>query len=450
MGMCRTSYSTRIRPSDCHFSPPRGRKPVHSSWSPQFLGNTSSQAGVLSMQSYMMAFFPNTAAANQGMHSLYNNWAHIFEKSSENTSLGFHVIRKMAHLPVLLLKRFVFLAGSAILTIAIHYRALIDIWLLQMFAVSQGAQIHCAMILRFCYQRRSLPLFVGGGVLMARLYNSITIPNHIYGRQLTRGVEANLQGRLLIQNNDLCNQESFLPSLLGSKHDYVRLVLQCICSTAILKVHTVPKVISFQGRCVQKNHVGSAFRKIVSKNGQYLTYIGALATLQIFLQLNRVNTTTSLLPLLSQTTSLRSKASVVSNIVIILVNSIGILGSSFTVKHHGRAATLTVSSALMVFCQTAIPFIVEFHTGLGGGSRMPRGFTIAMFVLTCVVSCGLSWSWGSLLWTVPGDKKIQSAGQVAGIALGVALCFAQMKYFLVILCRQKNAILAYYAMWMWS
>lgn len=81
---------------------------------------------------------------------------------------------------------------------------------------------------------------------------------------------------------------------------------------------------------------------------------------------------------------------------------------------------------------------------------MPRGFTIAMFVLTCVVSCGLSWSWGSLLWTVPGDKKIQSAGQVAGIALGVALCFAQMKYFLVILCRQKNAILAYYAMWMWS
>jgi hypothetical protein len=71
----------------------------------------------------------------------------------------------------------------------------------------------------------------------------------------------------------------------------------------------------------------------------------------MFLQLNRVNTTTSLLPMLFQTTRSMSKAAVIGNVVIILVNSCGILGSAFTIKQHGRAATQTVSVVLMVFCQ---------------------------------------------------------------------------------------------------
>jgi hypothetical protein len=34
--------------------------------------------------------------------------------------------------------------------------------------------------------------------------------------------------------------------------------------------------------------------------------------------------------------------------------------------------------------------------------------------------------------------------------LNFGVCFAQMQYFLLVLCRLKNAILAYYAMWIWS
>ena len=215
----------------------------------------------------------------------------------------------------------------------------------------QGAPIHSAMILRSCWQRRILPLFVGIGFLMARLCNYITIHSHIHGRQVIRSAEANLQGDSVIDHNELCNQQSTLPSLLGSKHDYARLALQCIFSTTMFKVQIAPKSISFRARCLEKKDEISALGSILARNGQCLTYIGALLTLQIFLQLNRVNTTTSLLPMLFQTTSSRSKAAVVSNMVIILVNSCGILGSAFTIKQHGRAATLTVSVVLMVFCQ---------------------------------------------------------------------------------------------------
>jgi len=400
------------------------------------------------MQSYLTPFFPNTAMAKQEMQSLCSNFLHVFGMSSENTSHGCHVTPKMGHLPVLFIKRSVLLTGSAILTVVARYRALLDRWILHKSAVFQGAPIHSAMILRSFWQRRSLPLFVGIGFLMARLYN-FTIHCHIYGRQVIRSVEANFQGDSVIENNELCNQQSTLPSLLGNKHDYARLALQCIFSTAMFKVQVAPKSIDFKARCLQKKHEISALRNIVARNGQCLTYIGALVTLQMFLQLNSVNTTTSLLPMLFQTTSSRSKAALVGNMVIILVNSCGILGSAYTIKQHGRAATVTVSVVLMVFCQIAIPLILEFHIGLGGGSRMPMGYTTAMFVLTCVVSCGLSWSWGSMFWTVPG-KKINSAGQIVGMALNLAFCFAQMQYFLVMLWRLRSAILAYYAMWIWS
>ncbi|KAM3390051.1 hypothetical protein ACQJBY_011924 [Aegilops geniculata] len=404
------------------------------------------------MQSYWPPFFPNAALEKPEMHSLCSDYAHIFDLSSENARLGFYIAPKVGHLAVLL-KRSALLTGSAILTIAIRYRALLDRWILQKCAVShsQGAPVQSTMMLRSCWQCRSLPLFVGIGVLMARLCSYITIQSHNNNRQVIGGIEANLQGDSVIESNKLCGQQSVLPSLLGGKqHDYVRLLLHFICSTAIFKAYTVPKVISSKGRSIQKNYDISALWSIVARNGQYLTFIGALVTLQIFLQMNRVNTTTSLLPMLIQTTSSRSKAAVLGKVVIILVNSCGILGSAFTTKHHGRAATLTVSIVLMVFCQMAIPLIVEFHIGFGGGSRMPRGYTAAMFLLTCVVSCGLSWSWGSMFWTFPGKKQAHSAGQLLGMALNLALCYAQMQFFLMMLWRLKNAILAYYAMWIWS
>jgi MFS transporter, SP family, sugar:H+ symporter len=93
--------------------------------------------------------------------------------------------------------------------------------------------------------------------------------------------------------------------------------------------------------------------------------------------------------------------------------------------------------------------MLEVQIGVGGGTRMPTGYATAMFALTCVVSCDLSGSWGSFIWTVPG-WKIHSARQVVVMALNFSVCYAQMQFFLMMLCRLKNAILAYYAMWILS
>ncbi|KAF0906484.1 hypothetical protein E2562_011474 [Oryza meyeriana var. granulata] len=393
-----------------------------------------------------MAFCPNIAKAKKEMYSLYRNYAHMYEMSSDNAGVGSRIMRRQ---PVMLIDRSVFLTGSAIWTIALQYKAHIYRWLLQKFSAIQGAPIYCAMILRSFCRRSSLPFFVGISVLTARIYNYVTIRNYIYSPQLCDGHDANLQGELFIQDTELCNKQSLDSSFLGIKHDYIRLALQCICSTSNLKVCTTPKQIGFNRKCIQKNTERGPFWRILSTNEQYLTYIAALVTLQLFLQLSRVNITTLLLPMLYQTTSSQGNAAVVSNIVIVLVNSFGILGSAFTTKHHGREVTFTMSAILMVFCQITIPLLVEAQIGLGGGTRILTGYTTASFLLTCVVSYGLSWSWGSMFCTVPG-MKIQSAGQVVGMGLSFGLCFVQMQYFLLMLCRLKNAILAYYAMWIWS
>uniref|UniRef100_A0A0D9VHF3 Major facilitator superfamily (MFS) profile domain-containing protein n=1 Tax=Leersia perrieri TaxID=77586 RepID=A0A0D9VHF3_9ORYZ len=342
--------------------------------------------------------------------------------------------------PVMWIDRSVFLTGSAIWTIALHYKVHIYRWLLRKFSAIQGAPIYCAMILQSLCRSSSLPFFVGISVLTARICNNVTILNHIYCPQLSAGHDANLQGDLFNQDTELCNKQSINSSFFGSKHDYIRLALQCICSTANLKVYTTPKQIGFNGKCIEKYTKRGPFWRILSTNEQYLTYIGALLTLQLFLQLSKVNITTLLLPMLYQTTSSQGSAAVVSNIVIVLVNSFGILGSSFTTKHHGREVTFTVSAILMVFCQITIPLLVESQIGLGGGTRILTGYTTATFLLTCAVSYGLSWSWGSLFCTFPG-MKIQSAGQVIGMALSFGLCFVQMQYFLLMLCRLKNAVL---------
>jgi hypothetical protein len=88
------------------------------------------------MQSYWPPFIPNAAMEKPEMHSLYSDYAHIFDMSAENARLGCYIVPKIGHLPVLL-KRSVLLTGSAVLTIIIRYRALLDRWILQKCAVSQ-------------------------------------------------------------------------------------------------------------------------------------------------------------------------------------------------------------------------------------------------------------------------------------------------------------------------
>ncbi|XP_062222981.1 sugar transport protein MST1-like isoform X2 [Phragmites australis] len=298
----------------------------------------------------------------------------------------------------------------------------------------------------------SLPFFVSIGFLMSRLYSYIMIDNHFYGRQFILDHSANLQGEsaMGMENSELCNEQPFLSSLLVQKRDTVRLALQCICYPASLKaVDVAQKKLGFSSLSVRSGHATSAFWRIMARNEQYLAYMMVLVALQFVLWLTRVNVTTLFLPMLSRTTSSRSSAAVLGKIVLILMNSCGILGSALATKQYGREVTFTISAILMVFCQVAIPLVLEVQVGVGGGTRMPTGYTTAMFALTCVVSFGLSWSWGSFFWTIPG-KKVHSAGQVLTMALNLGVCFAQMQYFLLILCRLKNAILAYYAIWIWS
>lgn len=428
-----------------------GRRPGASCCGILWKRSHPPQAGVFrKMQSSAMAFFPNVATAKLELNSLYRKYADMVGISSNSSTVGSHAARRMSHLPVVLVDRAFFSAGTAIHSIGARYGALILRWLLSRTSIAQTVLISRAMSLLSCWCG-SLPFFVSIGVLMARLCDYTTIPSHICSRQFILGQSANLRGEsvLIMENGELCNDQT-LSSWIGRKRDYFHLLLQCICCHASLKaVGVTQKKLSFSRQRVQSDHDTSAFWRVMVRNEQYLAYMIVLVALQLFLRVTRVNVTTLFLPMLSRAISSRSSPALIGNIVLVLVNSCGVVGSALSTKQYGRELTFAVGAILIVICQVAIPLILEVQIGVGGGTRMPTGYTTALFALTCVVSCGLSWSWGSLFWTIPG-WKVHSAGQVLTVALNFAVCFAQMQYFLLTLCRLKNAIFAYYAMWIWS
>ncbi|AQK71964.1 sugar transport protein 6-like isoform X1 [Zea mays] len=404
------------------------------------------------MQSSAMAFFPSVATAKLELNSLYRKYVDMFGVSSNNSTVGSHTIHKMSHLPVLLVDRTFFSTGTAIQSIAISYGALIRRWLLGGTSVAQHAMISRAAMnsLPCC---AFLPFFASVGALMTKLCGCTMIPDRFSGWQSVLGQSANLRGEpvLVVDNNELGNDQT-LSSFLGRKRDYVGLglALQCICYPACLKVAEFPqKNLSFSRQWMRSGHDTSAIWRAMARNEQYLAFVVVLAALQLFLRLARVNVTILFLPMLSQAVSSRSSPAVIGNVLLVLVTSCGVLGSALSVKQFGREVTFAIGAIVMVICQVAIPLIMEVQIGVGGGTRMPVGYTAATFALTCVVSCGLSWSWGSFFWTLPG-RKVHSAGHVLAVALNLGVCFAQMRYFLLMLCRLKNATLAYYALWIWS
>ncbi|TVU29559.1 hypothetical protein EJB05_21131 [Eragrostis curvula] len=403
------------------------------------------------MQSSAMAFVPSIATAKLELHSLFRKYVDMFGISSNDSTFDCHVTRKMPHLPVQLIDRTFFSTGAAFRSIAISYGALILRWLLNRTPAVQRTLIS-RTIRSLCCWCGSLPFFVSIGLFLSRIYNNVMFHSHIYGRQFIFGHNANLQGEstMDMENSELCNMNNLLSSLFGNKKETVRLALQCICYPASLKVADITeKKLRFNRLHARSSYAKGALWRIISQNEQYVVSMMVLVALQLFLRLTRVNVTPLFFPMLSRATSSKSSVAVIGNIVLVLVNSFGVLGSALVTKQYGREVTFSIGAVLMVFCQVAIPVILEVQIGVGGGTRMPTGYATAMFALTCVVSCGLSWSWGSFIWAVP-SWKVPSAGQVVSMTLNFGFCFAQMQFFLLMLCRLKNAILAYYAMWIWS
>lgn len=189
---------------------------------------------------------------------------------------------------------------------------------------------------------------------MTKLCDYTMVPNHFCGRQFILGPSANHRGEsvFVVDNNELGSEQTFISSLLGFKRNYVRLVFQCICYPGCSKFFCISqKQLSFSRQWIRSVHGTSAIWRIMARNEQYLAYMIILAALQLFLRLTRVNVTTLFLPMLSRAVSSRSSLAVIGNIVLVLVNSCGVLGSALSAKQFGREVTFAISAILMAICQ---------------------------------------------------------------------------------------------------
>ncbi|KAF8714929.1 hypothetical protein HU200_027467 [Digitaria exilis] len=312
-----------------------------------------------------------------------------------------------------------------------------------------------------------LPLLDAVGGLVASFRSSVSLHSPSHGGQFVHGhglgseekESAHKSNHAIEDSDPLDLWQLWTLDLLDTSHVHVDLVFPCVCNISSgapssQRSHTkqrsrTRKAVIFRGER-GGGRDGFSFRRLAARHEQHLTYAVVVATLQVFLRLTRANVTTLFLPMLSQATG-GGASRVAGDAVLVLVTTCGVLGSALASRHYGREAMCAISGALIVFCQMAVPGMMEAHAGLsGGGARMAGGHAAGMFAVACVVCGGFSWAWGALFWAVPGEEGIGSVGQAAGAALGFGLGFAQMQCFLLTLRQLKHAAFAYYAVWIWS
>jgi hypothetical protein len=100
--------------------------------------------------------------------------------------------------------------------------------------------------------------------------------------------------------------------------------------------------------------------------------------------------------------------------------------------------------------KVANAWIMGAKSGKHGEVAMPRAYSVALLVLTCVQGAGFGMSWAPLIWVIPGEifpVEVRSAGQAVSVSVTLGLTFVQTQTFLALLCRLKYATFAYYAGW---
>ncbi|CAN6357212.1 unnamed protein product [Urochloa humidicola] len=111
---------------------------------------------------------------------------------------------------------------------------------------------------------------------------------------------------------------------------------------------------------------------------------------------------------------------------------------------YGRRLLLVIGGALM--CHVIMASIIGSQLG-NNGSKMAKGYAVAVLIATFLFSVSFSWSWGALYWAIPGDIY---PVQGATVAINLGLNFLQAQFFMEMLCCFRYGMFLFYASWLVS
>ncbi|RZC73518.1 hypothetical protein C5167_048999 [Papaver somniferum] len=147
------------------------------------------------------------------------------------------------------------------------------------------------------------------------------------------------------------------------------------------------------------HQVKNPFKKLAQPSSRPPLVIGML--MQVFQQFTGINAIMFYAPVLFQTVGFKNDASLLSSVIIGLVNVFSTLVSIKTVDKFGRRALLLQACCQMFITQTVIGIILL--SDLKSTGSLGHIEAIVVVLLVCLFVMSFAWSWGPLGWLIPSE-----------------------------------------------
>ncbi|KAF0890338.1 hypothetical protein E2562_002739 [Oryza meyeriana var. granulata] len=416
--------------------------------------------GVSQMKPFLAAFFPKVlrrmADAKRDQYCVFDSHALTAFTSSlyvaglvASLAAG-HVTRSLGRRGVMLMGGALFFAGGAMTGGAVNVAMLIVGRMLLGFGVgftNQATPLYLAEMAPPRW-RGSLTVgfqfFLSLGILIANLtnYGTARVP---WGWRLSLGLAGAPAVFIIIGAFFLTDTPSSF--VMRGKVDRAR--------AALLRVRGHRADVDAELKAIvhaveaSRSRDDGAFRRLVSGR-EYRPHLTFALVLPLCHQLSGMMVLTFFSPLVFRVAGFGSNAALMGAVILAAVKFASLILSTLVIDRYGRKVLVIAGAALMIVCQVANAWIMGAHAGKRGEVAMPRAYSMALLVLTCVQGAGFGMSWAPLIWVIPGEifpVEIRSAGQAVSVSVTLGLTFLQTQTFLALLCRLKYATFAYYAGW---
>ncbi|MCL7023591.1 hypothetical protein MKW94_021470 [Papaver nudicaule] len=144
-------------------------------------------------------------------------------------------------------------------------------------------------------------------------------------------------------------------------------------------------------------------------------------------------------PVLFQTVGFKNDASLLSSVIIGLVNVLSTLVSIKTVDKFGRRALLLQACCQMFITQTVIGIILLVN--LKATRSLSRVEAIVVVLLVCLYVMSFAWSWGPLGWLIPSETfplETRTTGFAFAVSSNMLFTFIIAQVFLSMMCHMQT------------
>ncbi|XP_028771806.1 sugar transport protein 5-like [Neltuma alba] len=183
---------------------------------------------------------------------------------------------------------------------------------------------------------------------------------------------------------------------------------------------------------------------------QYRPHLVMAIAIPFFQQLTGINIVAFYSPNLFQSVGFGNDASLLSAIILGVVNLGSVLVSSTIVDRFGRRVLFIAGGIQMFVFQIAVAIVLAKTTGTHGAEELSKGSAILVLVFMCLYAIGFGWSWGPLTWLIPSEIfpiQIRTTGQSTSIAINFLTIFILSQTFLTMLCHFKFGVFLFYGGW---